>query len=656
MTDAPFRPLLWRRLLWPLVALALVGALAALVFARRAVVQTTPAPAVAPLVLPVEQRDLAEQVTLQGSLQPRERVSVRFPEDLAVREVLVAPGDAVTAGQPLARLETGDLELRVSSAQSRLDQAQAAVDQLQQGPTEAALVAATARVTSAEADLLAFAQEVQPNEIAVARQRLDAARQRLAALEQGTTLPADVASSRAQLASAQDALAAALVGEERARDTASRAKTDAQQAMERGAQDVQRLQRAFSDATWDWDFVQRTGRHPRETVPVDSPPPASSDGGTESSPAAPTTRTENRKLERFEVEQFRRALADAELALQNGETTLQNLVEAFEQARENEVRQVQEAERNVEAARRALADAERVAAQAAGEGLQAAVLQARGDVVTAEEAYRALVADPARGGRQAVLQAAIVGARDELAKLQGGPEAQALAEAQSALEQARADLAEAQAALDAATLRAPLAGTVVSLTLAPGVRTTAEDAVIIADLSAFRIVAPVNEQQVNLLQPAQEVSVQVDALPTAVLTGTILRVSELPQESEGGAAGVNPAGSLGGLYPVEVVTGGVAPGARVGMAVTVQATVVLAANALVVPFQAVQYGADGAPFVERVVGALPADGSAPATEQVPVTLGAQQADVVVVESGLSAGEQVVVPQLLAPPVPGMGGF
>lgn len=630
----------WRRILAGLAIVVAVGAVAAAVVARQNMVRPPETVEQAgTTVVPVERGDMVESVAVNGALEPRDRARVAFPSGARVAEVLVARGDSVAKGDVLARLETRDLELKVAGAQAELDQARQALDKLNAGPTEAELAQAAAAVARARANLAASGQEVRQIDVEVAKARLDTARQRVADLEAGQA-PDDLAAAEKGLASAEEALAAARESLDSTRDTASRSKTDAEQAVERGVQDHEKVQRAYSDAYWDWQYVERTGRHPTEKVTDE------------------TGRTENRKLEAREVEQFRRALADAEVALRNSEQTLQNLVEAAEQARQNEIRQIQEAERGIAAAERNRADAQRTYDIARTRGVEAARLEARQALAEAEKAYNDLVNNPERPARRAELDAALLEAIAAEEKLKAGPDPVELARARTALEQARAALATAEADRDDATLTAPIAGTVTDITLKAGTLTATDDAVSIADLRSFLIKGQVTEQDVARVQVGQTVQVAVDSIPGETFAGELMLVSALPASSgqqDPSFGGGMPAGPLGGLYPVEIALQSDDERLRVGMATTASIEIVGVRDALSIPLQAVEYGPDGAPRVRRAVGEPGPDG-VPPSELVPVELGVQSGDRVQVLGGLAEGDQVLMPTL--PPMelpPGMMG-
>lgn len=639
MSETP-TPRRRRRIRWPAIltglVLFLIAACVIGAFAARGLLvgDTTTQPTILEQIVSVEQGALVETVQINGALEPRERIRVNFPAGQRVAEVLVEEGDLVPAGAILARLETRDLELEVSSRQAELDQAQQSLDKLAAGPTEAELAAARARTARARADLVADAGEIRAIDIELAQTRLETAQQALRDLESGEQTDA-ARSADQQLRSAEEALVSSETTLQRTRESASRAKTDAEQALERGVQELERVQRAYSDAFWDWDFVQRTGRHPREKVPNEA------------------GNLVNRRLEEFEIEQFRRTFVDAEVTLRNTEIAVQNLVEAAEQARRDEIRAIEEAERAVDTAERAVAEAGRDAEQARTRGQAAANLEARQAVAEAERAYQQLVDDPTRPAQRAQLEATLLEALAAEELLRAGPDPVELAQARTALERARAELARAEADLDAATLRAPIAGTVTNLNLQVGALTAADEGVSIADLSGFLIRGQVTEQSVVRVNVGQSVQVSVDSVPGEQFTGEVTRVSELPDEQASNNQGSfpgGPSGPLGGLYPVEILIEAEDERLRVGMATTANIEVLSLADTLIIPLQAVEQGENG-PTVRRVMPtATDAPPGATPFEVVSVELGERSLDQVQVLSGLEAGDQLIVPQLAPPDV------
>jgi HlyD family secretion protein len=107
----------------------------------------------------VRRGTLLVTVDATGSLAPGAEVSLSFSSGGRVADVLVDEGQVVEAGQPLARLETDDLELQVVQAQAALAATEAQLAQLLAPPRpqevavqEANLAAAQAQVSAAAAD------------------------------------------------------------------------------------------------------------------------------------------------------------------------------------------------------------------------------------------------------------------------------------------------------------------------------------------------------------------------------------------------------------------------------------------------------------------------------------------------------------------------
>ena len=612
------RRLRWSTLLPLLFLLTLVVAVAATVVARQQLLPTQPVEQqLEEQQVAVERGDLLESVAVNGVLSPRDQARIRLPEGQRLRELLVARGDTVAAGDLLARFETRDLELKLVVARADLDQAQQALDKLLAGPSEAELADAAAAVAQARAELAVDAQGVREIDRTLAQARLDAARQRLADLETGVATD-DISAAERGLAAAETALEEARLNLERTRDSASRAKTDARQAIDREISSLEKTQRAYSDAFWDWDFVRQTGRHPIEQVPDAS------------------GRLENRLLTEREIEGFRRGLIDAEATLRASEQGLANVSAAYDQARVNEVRDVMVAERGITSAERNLAEARRTFEIARTTGLQSAILTAQREVAEAEKAFTELTNTPTRAARRLGLEAALLKAIAAEEKLQAGPDPIEVARARSALEQARAALASAETNLEAASIRAPIAGTIVELALTVGTLTAANDAIRIVDLQNYLIRGQVTEQDVARLRSGQPVQVAVDSLPGETLPGELILVGALPTNlSDPSQSANDPAATapLAGLYPVEIAVQGGDSRLRVGMAATASIEVLRITDVLFIPLQAVVDG-----VVRR------ADGTTVTPE-----LGAISGDRVEVRSGLVEGESILL-QLIPPAV------
>lgn len=132
--------------------------------------QATPTP---------EAVDVTPVVSVTGKVVPATWANVSAQAGGLVVEVLVRPGDVVTAGAPLVRLDPTDAQLAVQQAEAALEAAQAQLALLQAGPRPSEIAAAQAQVKEAEAAVTqAIAQRDQlaagttNAEIAAARARV----------------------------------------------------------------------------------------------------------------------------------------------------------------------------------------------------------------------------------------------------------------------------------------------------------------------------------------------------------------------------------------------------------------------------------------------------------------------------------------------------
>ena len=105
----------------------------------------------------VRQGTLLITVDAIGSLAPQTEASLAFSSSGRVAEVLVEEGQVVEAGQPLARLETDDLELQVAQSEAALAAAEAQLAQLLAPPRPEEVAAQEANLQASEAQVSAAA-------------------------------------------------------------------------------------------------------------------------------------------------------------------------------------------------------------------------------------------------------------------------------------------------------------------------------------------------------------------------------------------------------------------------------------------------------------------------------------------------------------------
>lgn len=98
----------------------------------------------------VERGSMIVAVSATGRIRPAARVNLTFETPGRMAEVWVEEGDQVEAGEPLAGLETDQLEQRVAQAQAALAAAESRLAQLRAGPRPAEIEQARANVRAAE--------------------------------------------------------------------------------------------------------------------------------------------------------------------------------------------------------------------------------------------------------------------------------------------------------------------------------------------------------------------------------------------------------------------------------------------------------------------------------------------------------------------------
>jgi HlyD family secretion protein len=234
--------------------------------------------------------------------------------------------------------------------------------------------------------------------------------------------------------------------------------------------------------------------------------------------------------------------------------------------------------------------------------------------------------------------------------------------------QARQAYDLAQAAVDALTLRAPVAGVVqlggtspagtaslgdllsAGATAAPsrgggvGTPLPGVDAAVpegatvgagtpiltVVDTGRLGLAAEVDETDVLLVKAGVAAAVELDAATGATYRATVRAVDLLPTTSARGGVSYRVRLDLGkGTY----ADGTAAPTPRPGMSAVVRLKVRQAADAVTVPASAI-VNADGRDTVWVVLSGK--------AQRVPVTLGVQGEDVVQVTSGVGPGQRIVV--------------
>ena len=153
-------------------------------------------------------------------------------------------------------------------------------------------------------------------------------------------------------------------------------------------------------------------------------------------------------------------------------------------------------------------------------------------------------------------EAQVAAAEAELATLQAGADKNERRSAEISLEQALITLESAWSDLENATLRAPIAGVVIAVDAAVGVRSGADSVVVtLTDPDALELVISVAEADITRVALGQQAEIEIDALPGETWAGVVSAI-----------APVNDSDASSVSYPVTVrLTSAGMTGVRPGM-------------------------------------------------------------------------------------------
>lgn len=420
-------------------------------------------------------------VIADGTVLPAFDVTLSFERGGVVAEVLVAEGTLVEVGQPLARLDTRQLELQVEQARTNLVRAEAIFNQAAAGADPEAVAIAEAGVAQAQASLAQTRAGVTGADLAAAEAQLAEARAFLASVLDGPK-GTEVTQAQAAIDQAQSTL-------QQQRDALSAAKTNAQLALEQSANNLRERQQAYQRIYWDnRDLESRPGDLPDERIDLEST-----------------------------------ALRE----VQNAEAQLEQSRVAFAQAQQAEAEGIIAAEANV---RDAQARLEQLTA--APENDRVAAAQAR---VASAEANLNRLRGPAQATQIQVAAAGVDQAQAALLQASAGPRDVDLEVAQVEIQAAQVALRQAEFDLTQATLIAPVAGVVAQIDLSIGELAGAgAPAMTLADVSSWRIETDdLTELDVVRLQEGDPVTVRFDALPELELTGVVQRIELIGTNRQG---------------------------------------------------------------------------------------------------------------------------
>ncbi len=153
-------------------------------------------------IAPVELTTLEESSEVVGTLAAEESVSIQSEVDGRVIDIYVRPGDRISQGMMIARLDSREAEIQLQQGQANLVRAKARLAELQAGPRLEEIAQARARLNQSQARLAELRAGSRSEEIAQARARLRQAEARLQALSGGSRNQG-IAQAEAQVADAE---------------------------------------------------------------------------------------------------------------------------------------------------------------------------------------------------------------------------------------------------------------------------------------------------------------------------------------------------------------------------------------------------------------------------------------------------------------------
>ncbi len=412
-------------------------------------------------------------VTASGEVTARHTADLGFRVSGTVSEVLVEEGAVVTEGQELARLDTHELDLQVAQAEAQVASAKANYQRTIDGATPEQIAAAKAQVAQAAAGLRQTKGAVTDQDIAAAE----------SVLQQTLARQADVVGGpkATDLQQAQAAVQQARSNLELQRTNLAAAKERARLQMDSAANALRNVQDAYSRVYW-------TNRE-RERLPGNLP-----------------------QTMKDQETQAQRAVDDAGTALQNAQL-------AYAQAKQNEVDGIQAAEAQMSGAQASL--------QKLIDGATADLRAAADAAVSQARATLEKLKGDQRAGQIAASQAGLAAAQANLGQITSGPTEATVAGALAQVQVAEAARDSAKLNREKSSIRAPFAGIVSAVKIDPGDISNGSGQMIIqvVDVSELRIEVNISDTDVAKVREGQVAQVQVDAIPGQTFQGKVSYVA-----------------------------------------------------------------------------------------------------------------------------------
>ncbi len=315
--------------------------------------------------------------------------------------------------------------------------------------------------------------------------------------------------------------------------------------------------------------------------------------------------TAGETLARADTSDLESQIADAETSLDLARLSLTQAEDALSSARTQTRQQLTDAKTAVEAAVLSQKNAKVARSDAAAGTLKR---QAKVAYIQAQDQLRAAKR-----------------LRDDLAaQLKGDypQETVAVGQAQASVSDLESQLDDLNEQLQLAQIVSPVDGIVSEVNIAPGLAAPASGAILV-DSATLEVVADVVESDISSVAVGQPAVVSIDALDLDV-AGTVTSVAPTTTGTTSSVV----------TYPVTVTLSDPAETIRPGMSSDVEITIAQAADVVAVPAVALM-GSNGN-YAVRVAT------SGGGVEIRPVTVGLVTETLAEIQSGLTAGEQVIV--------------
>jgi RND family efflux transporter MFP subunit len=269
----------------------------------------------------------------------------------------------------------------------------------------------------------------------------------------------------------------------------------------------------------------------------------------------------------------------------------------------------------------------------------ASLAQSESNVTAAQLNVNATVDNGPNSSQLSSANAQLVSAQASLNSLTAGPTEQELRQAQIAVQTAQLSLDQAQKGLDDAVLKAPFDGVVAEVNIVQGALPPSTGAITLINTNGYTITLSVDEKDITKLQVGQPVSLSVQALGRAQVTGTVTRI--------------DPAPTLSGQlvnYNVQVTLNSGEQQLRPGMTAVAAVTLQELDNILVLPNRFLTTNTTTNVTTVKVMTGTNV------YQDVPVKLGTQTTSESQILSGLTAGQTVVILPTAGQAGAGAGGF